>query len=123
MNAIDLLGINKNKRAYPQFQNATVIKSINGSEKRIDFKYHTQTGAKYTLTSAGLPGLEMSLPTKTIRTTRIDIPFVKGDSVEIDGNLWTVTDAEFAYDNKSAQMTGNATTAWILYLSGGKGNE
>lgn len=122
MNAIDLLGINKNKRQYPEFQKAVVIKSVKGGERRIKFEYHTLTGAKYTLTSVGLPGLEMSVPTKTIRTTRLDIPFVKGDSVEIDGEIWTITDLEISYDNLAAQMTGHASKGWIIYLNGGKGN-
>lgn len=122
MNAIDILGINKNKREYLQFQNAVVIKSVKDGELRIAFKYSTLTGAKYTLTSVGLPGLDMSVPTKTIRTTRLDIPFVRGDSIEIDGDVWTVSDLEIAYENKSAQLNGNANKGWILYLNGGKGS-
>lgn len=126
MNAIDILGLSRNKRTYPQFLNAAVLKSVNNfgwqSQSKIHFKYCILTGAKYTLTSAGLPGLELSVPTKTIYTSRVDIPFVIGDSIEIEGELWTVKDVEKSYDNKSAQMTGDGTKGWILYLNGGKGN-
>lgn len=122
MNAIDIIGLNKNKREYPQFQKATVIKAVKGGERKIEFRYHTLTGAKYTLTSVGLPGLEMTVPTMTIRTTRLDIPFVKGDSVEINGELWAISDLELSYDNLAAQSTGDAIKGWIIYLNGGKGS-
>lgn len=123
MNAIDIIGINKNKRKYPEFENASVIKAVKGGETRIDFKYHTVTGSKYTLTASGLFGLETPVPTKTIRTSRLDIPFVQGDSVVIDGELWTVTDLEKFYDSLSAQMLGGADKGWLIYLNGGKGSD
>lgn len=122
MKAIDILGLGKNKREYPQFQKAEVIKAIEGGQKRVPFKFSVVNAPKFTLTAVGLPGLETAVPTKVIRTTRIDIPFVQGDSVSIDGEIWTISDLEFVYDNKSAQVTGNAVKAWTLYLNGGKGN-
>lgn len=122
MNAIDILGISKKKNSYPEFQHATVIKSVSGGEKEIDFKYANIAGSKYTLTSVALPGLETPVPTKTIFTSRLDIPFATGDSVAIDGAIWTVADLERSYDNKAAQLTGKAEKGWTLYLNGGKGN-
>lgn len=121
MNAIDILGITKCKTGYPQFQKAVLLKAIKGGVKRIVFKYSIDVGSRFTLTAMGMPGLETSVPTKTMRTSRIDLPFVNGDSIEIDGELWTVGEVQFVYNNKSAQL-GDARQAVVLYLNGGKGN-
>lgn len=121
MNAIDVLGLTKRNTGYPQFQKAVLLKNAENGVKRIEFKYSVITSSKFTLTATGMPGLDLAVPTKTIRTSRLDIAFVMGDSVEIDGRIWTVADLEYVYENTSAQVTGRAEKAWVLYLNGGKG--
>lgn len=122
MNAVDVLGITKSKTGNPQFQKAVLLKKVTNGIKRITFTFSEVAGAKFTMTSVGMPGLDVAVPTKTIRTSRMDIMFVSGDSIEIDGEIWTVADLEYVFDNRSAQITGNSKKAWILYLNGGKGN-
>lgn len=121
-NAIDILGTNKNKRANLEFHKARLVKAVNGGTLKIEFMYSVVANARFTVTTTALAGFETTVPTKTIRTTRIDLPFVNGDAIEIDGELWTLGDIEPITSNQSAQVLGDGVVAFNLYLSGGKGN-
>lgn len=134
MNPIDILGLNKKKSNNPEYRRAVLLRAgegervvnadgtVGGSYKKIEFSYSNASETRFTLTTTLMAGLDVPLPTKAIRTTRLDIPFAKGDAVLIDGIIWTVKDISFDEDDRRAMLSENAKTAVVLYLEGGGGN-
>ncbi len=120
MGYIERIGMNKRKSEAREFHRGFVTKSIENGTQDIWFSYNIVTAEIFTATNSMLQGLEFSTPTMTIRTTRLDIPFVKDDTINCNGVNWTVSDVNFEEDEARAMLTGNGKVAYILYLRGGK---
>jgi hypothetical protein len=121
MSGLDKLGLAVNKRTNREFLKACVRKKTDLGEVKFYFWYSVVAQKRFAEMTTPFVGVDIALPTRTIRTTNTEISFVKGDLIHIEKESWTVKDIEYDENNDSAMLTGQSKQAVILYLEGGKG--
>ena len=98
-------------------------KLLKGGDKqiiKIPFKYSAYAPRQYNTAMSALPGLEYVSVYEQIRTSRIDLPFAKGDKIIlVDGRTMTVDSAMTQIENNKGVYSNDIRTAWIITLNGG----
>lgn len=110
----------QNNRTHREFLQGNLLKAGKTSIVEIPFMYSSYAPRQYNAAVSALPGFEYVLPYEQIRTTRLDLPFAKGDKIKLcDGRTMTVENAMTQIDNNKGYMSSDIRTAWVITLSGG----
>jgi hypothetical protein len=109
----------KNAKGGRELLTGYLLKAAVGYISETPFKYGTVNARNFELTTAGLP-LQHVLPTETIRTSRVDLPFASNDKIRLyDGRIMTVQNVGTETDDRRAQMGLPNIIGYIITLSGG----
>ena len=107
------------KSKQREFFHGLLIKAGEKSLTYTEFCYGEVQARQYLASSSVMP-LEFVKPTETIRTSRVDLPFAKGDVVSLhDGSRMTIKDVSYDMSAERALMGIDARTAVVLTLEGG----
>ena len=116
MNMIERLGMTRNGRTVKDTHTGVLLRRDKyGTEIRTPFAYAVVQPDSYAVVTSALPGFEYSQPSVTIRTIRVDLPFVDGDKIQTDdAQIRTVQSIQAEIYNDARHAS-----AYVLTLTGG----
>ena len=122
MNAIDKMGLTRNKRGK-KLQIGCLLRTENEQLVKLPFEFSNVLQSGFHIAASMLPGFEYAQPTLTIRSYRTDLPFALGDKIQIAGRVWSLKhlDTEEYSSTLSGQVSG-LPSAFVLTLEGGAPN-
>lgn len=113
------IGIMDNGREKPQLSTGFLLVAKSKRIQRMEFKYSSER-TDFNVTLGGI-AIEHTLATKTIYTTRTDLPFAGGGKIELsDGNVMTIESVGKVEDKKKAYFNGDGLVGFNIVLEGGE---